>query len=178
MFTIAECTATSVINAPVESIDLGEWMFTITSDEYVACSTAHQSAAQGRLPSGKRVSLNVEYVAGFFMVQHYIEHIAERGHVLGFSPNTVFWLNDKQYAFTQITWELKATQLTDTSTEISCFVKAAAAAKDFAKIGAAAAKGISKGHPTLEEHTQEETPKFAKDIERKALAGVWQLRKA
>jgi hypothetical protein len=173
MFTIGECTAKSVINAPVESVNLGEWMFTLTSEAYAACSTAHQSAAQGRLPSGKRVSLNVEYVAGFFMVQHYIEDISERTHVITVSPNSLFWLNDEDYAIAQITWELKATKVDANRCEISCYVKAAANAVEYAKLGLAIAKGISRGHPSLEDHVQEETPKFGKDIERKALAGIW-----
>ena len=49
MFLVGTASAKAIINAPIESIDMGEWMFTLKSEEYAACAEGHQGAAQGRL---------------------------------------------------------------------------------------------------------------------------------
>lgn len=76
---IAKSVAEATIHAPLASIDLSEWVFTLTDSEYQACSKNHIAAAVTRTPEGKRMSINVERV-GNLMVQHYVEDIAERSH--------------------------------------------------------------------------------------------------
>ncbi|MEM6380830.1 MAG: hypothetical protein AAF705_21815, partial [Bacteroidota bacterium] len=106
MTRLGEARAQARIHAHIDSINISEWLFSLRSEDYAACAEGHQSAAQGALPSGKRVSMNVEFVAGFFMVQHYIETISEKDRVLTVSPNTVLWLDDQNFVLLQITWEL------------------------------------------------------------------------
>jgi hypothetical protein len=173
MFKIGEATAKAIIEAPIGLVNLGDWMFTITSEEYAACAEGHQSAAQGTLPSGKRFSVNLEVVAGTFMVQHYIETVSERDHVVGFSPNTTFWLNDTDYVFAQVTWELKASMIDETSCELMCRALSETENEGFVNKLKAAAKDVPAEKSPLQKHIEEEAPLFAKDIERKALAGVW-----
>lgn len=173
MFTIGEAVATAIINAPIEAIDLGEWMFTISSEEYVACAKGHQGAAQGRLPSGKRFSVNLEFVAGTFMVQHYIERVAERNHVVGFSPNTLFWINDADYELAQVTWELRVTRLDEGRCELRCRALCESENEAFVAVIHEAARDHPAEKSALQQHIEEESPLFAKDIERKALARIW-----
>lgn len=176
MFEIGEVTATATVNAPIESVNLGDWMFTISAEEYAACASGHQSAAQGQLASGKRFSVNLEVVGGTFMVQHYVEQVAQRDHVVGFSPNTTFFLSDTDCVFAQITWELKVVKLDDKSCELTCRVYAESDNEPFV----AALKKDAEQNPgeksALHHHIDEEAPMFAKDIERKALAGVWKMQ--
>ena len=176
MFEIGDVTATAIVNAPIESVNLGDWMFTITAEEYAACASGHQSAAQGQLASGKRFSVNLEVVGGTFMVQHYVEKVADRDHVVGFSPNTTFFLNDTDCVFAQITWELKVAKLDDKSCELTCRVYGESDNEQFV----AGLKKASEENPreksALHLHIDEESPMFAKDIERKALAGVWKIQ--
>lgn len=173
MFTVGEANAKAVINAPIESINLGEWMFTISSEEYAACAEGHHSAAQGKLVSGKRFSANLETVGGMFMVQHYIEKVAERNHVVGFSPNSVFWLNDTDYVSSQIIWELQVAKIDEKSCELTCNVTSQSENEVFVAQLHEAMKDVPPENTPLQEHISEETPLFGKDIERKALAGVW-----
>lgn len=173
MLTVGEATAKAIINAPIESINLGEWMFTISSEEYAACAEGHQSAAQGKLVSGKRFSVNLEVVGGMFMIQHYIETVAERDHVVGFSPNTVFWLNDTDYVFAQVTWELKVAKLDEKRCELTCRALSESENEPFVTKLHEALKDVPVENTPLQQHINEETPLFGKDIERKALAGVW-----
>lgn len=173
MLKVGEATAKAIVNAPIASVNLGEWMFTISSEEYAACAEGHQSAAQGRLVSGKRFSVNLETVGGMFMVQHYIETVSERDHVVGFSPNTVFWLSDKDYVLAQVTWELKVVKLDENRCELTCRALSESENEPFVARLAEAMKGVPAGNSALQLHINEETPLFGKDIERKALAGVW-----
>ena len=101
MTQLGEARAQAMVNANIHDINISEWLFGLTSEDYEACAQGHQSAAQGKLPSGKRVSMNVEFVAGFFMVQHYIETVSEKDRVLTISPNTILWLDDERYVILQ-----------------------------------------------------------------------------
>ena len=173
MIEIGTASARAVIAAPLEAIDLGQWMFTLTSEEYAACAEGHQSAAQGRLASGKRVSINVELVAGYFMVQHYVEHTAERDHVVGVSPNTVMWIDDERFVLARITWELRVVALDGERCELVCRVVAETENEAFAERAAANNRGIPPEERAFQRHIDEETPLFARDIERKALRSAW-----
>jgi len=173
MIKLGETSAQAVIAAPIQSIDLGEWMFTLTSDEYAACAAGHQSAAQGVLPSGKRVSMNVEVVGGNFMVQHYVEAVAERSHVRGVSSNTVLWVDDAHFVLARITWDLTVERVDDASSRLTCTVIAETENQVFAERVAAINADIPMAERAFQKHIEEETPLFAKDIEGKALAGIW-----
>ena len=76
---IAKSTAEATIAAPVESIDLADWVFTLTDAEYQACSVNHIACAATTTPDGRRMSINVERV-GNLMVQHYVDDAASRDH--------------------------------------------------------------------------------------------------
>ena len=173
MIHIGEASAKATISAPLESINLGDWMFTLTSEEYAACASGHQSAEQGRLPSGKRVSVNLEFVAGYFMIQHYIERLAERDHVVGVSPNTVIWIDDDIFVLAQITWELKLSKIDEATSELTCVVVVETENAVFAERVAEANENVAPEDREFQKHIEEETPLFAKDMERKALQGVW-----
>ncbi len=173
MMKIGESIAKVIVNAPIEAINLGEWMFTISSKEYAACAEGHQSAAQGQMPSGKRFSVNVEIVADIFMVQHYVETVSERDHVVGFSPNTVFWQNDTDFVLAQVTWELKVEKIDENSCELTCRAFSESDNEAFVSHLHELMKDVPAEDIPLQRHIEEEAPLFAKDIERKALAGVW-----
>jgi len=172
MILLGQARATAPIAAPLSAIDLGEWMFTLTSDEYAACAEGHQSAAQGWLPSGLRVSMNAETVGGQFMVQHYVEEIAERDHVRGVSPNTVLWISDEVFVLAKITWDLQVNAGPEGSL-LTCTVTAETENAAFAAQVEEINRGIPFEDRAFQKHVDEETPLFALDIARKAQAGVW-----
>ncbi len=173
MQKLGEATAQAVIQADINSIHISEWLFGLTADDYAACAEGHQSAAQGVLPSGKRVSMNVEFVAGYFMVQHYIETISEKDRVLVVSPNTVLWLNDEKYVLLQITWELSLKKIDEESCMLSCKVISETENEQFIQAVEERTKDMNPEETGFQLHINEETPLFAKDVERKALAGLW-----
>jgi len=173
MILLGQASARARIAAPLTTIDLGTWMFTLTSEEYAACAEGHQSAAQGVLPSGKRVSMNVEVVGGNFMVQHYVEQIAQRDHVRGVSPNTVLWLDDDRFVQARITWDLRVERDDEHTSFLTCTVTAETDNEAFAAHVEATNRGTPVEQRAFQQHIDEETPRFAHDIERKAQAGTW-----
>src|SRR5260370_30265392 len=70
----------AVIHAPVDKIDIPEWLFTLTDEEYQQCSIAHIACAATRSPDGKRMTINVEMAGSGLMVQHWTEETAEKQH--------------------------------------------------------------------------------------------------
>lgn len=173
MIQLGKAQGRAIVQAPIASIDLGEWLFTLGSEDYAACAKGHQSAAQGQLPSGKRVSMNVETVGGFFMVQHYVEDLTERDHVRAISPNSLIWLDDVRYVQAEITWKLAVQPLEGQACTLTCTVTVATANEAFAKASLDNLAQMSPEDIPLQVHINEETPLFAKDIEQKALTGIW-----
>ena len=173
MTRLGEAVASAIIGASIDSINISEWLFGLSSEDYAACAEGHQSAGQGRLPSGKRVSMNVEQVAGFFMVQHYIETISEKDRVLTVSPNTVLWLDDEKYVLLQITWDLSLEKIDEHSCRLTCKVISETENEQFIQATHELTKDIDPAETPFQLHINEETPLFAKDIEAKALKGMW-----
>ena len=81
----------AVIHAPVDKIDLPEWLFTLTDEEYQQCSIAHIAGAATRSPDGKRMSINVEMAGPGLMVQHWTEETAEKQHCRLVSLSDMFF---------------------------------------------------------------------------------------
>src|SRR5882762_10236752 len=74
-------SAKAVINAPIHKIDIPEWLFALTDEEYQRFSVAHIAAGATWTPDGsKRIEINVEKVGPGLMVQHWTEDIAEKQH--------------------------------------------------------------------------------------------------
>lgn len=67
---IVNSSFAAIINAPIDTIDLPKWAFTLPEHEYLGCSPAHVAAGFTTAPDGKRMSINVEVIGGVPMVQH------------------------------------------------------------------------------------------------------------
>ena len=107
------------------------------------------------------------------MVQHYVETISEPHHVKAVSPNTLLWINDSTYVMAQITWELTLKELDDQTCELSCKVVTETENAALAQQAHASNQNLGDQPTPLQQHIAEETPLFARDIERKARDLVW-----
>ncbi|MFV5703266.1 hypothetical protein ACM55F_15460 [Flavobacterium sp. XS2P12] len=175
METFTESTATAFINAPLETIDLTEWLFTLKDAEYQACSKVHIACGNSFDSDGKRMSINVEEVADNLLIQHYIEEIGLKDHCRVNSISDSFSVVERTKL--GITWELKVNRLSESSCEFSNHVVVSLTA-DFldllTKANITDLEPIRNNmHQNLKAHNEEETPLFAKDIEKKALNGIW-----
>lgn len=175
MEIISESSAKALINAAIESIDLTEWLFTLKSHEYQACSVGHIAAGSSVSPQGKRMSINVEQVAETLLIQNYVEEIGEKNYCKVNSISDSF--SPLGRSKLGIIWELKVKRITDNSCEFTNIVTILMTDEFSSSLKAAGVIDLNPVKTVMGQnvsaHNQEETPLFAKDIESKVLLGLW-----
>jgi hypothetical protein len=87
---LVDSSFTATIKAPIEKIDILAWCFNLPEQEYQSCSPACVSAGFTTTPGGKRMSINVEIIGGSLMVQHYVETLGRKDHLILDSESDVF----------------------------------------------------------------------------------------
>jgi len=169
--TLAESSFSAVIHAPLEKVDIPTWCFSLSEAEYQWCSPAHYSAAVTTAPDGRRMSINVEVIGGSMMVQHYLEEVSEPHHLRLVSCSDVFTPTGRTKL--DITWDLSVVKIDDSSCEFTNMVRSAATPE---LIELLTRQGIpvdvfaNARKPNSAGHNRQETPMFAKSIERHALS--------
>jgi len=168
--TLVDSSVSATIHAPFENIDIPSWCFTLAEAEYQACSPAHCSAGTTTSPDGRRMSINVEIIGGSLMVQHYVEDIAERDHLRLVSESDVFTPTGRVKI--AVIWDLQVKRVDDTTCEFTNTVRSSATPQLLEFLGK---QGIpfdvfrAARRPMSEAHNRQETPLFAKSIERHAM---------
>ena len=168
--TLVDSSFDATIHAPIEKVDIPSWCFTLPESEYQACSPAHCSAGATTAPDGRRMSINVEIIGGSLMVQHYTEEISQRDHLRLVSNSDLFTPTGRTKI--DVVWELSVKRIDDTSCQFTNRVHSSATPEMLDLLGK---QGIplevfrSTRRPFSEAHNRQETPLFAKSIERHAL---------
>jgi hypothetical protein len=173
--TLVESSVSATVHAPMEAIDIPSWCFTLPDAEYQACSPAHCSAGATTAPDGRRMSINVEIIGGSLMVQHYVEEIGRRDHLKLVSDSDVFTPTGRTKI--HVIWELQVKRIDDNTCEFTNTVHSAATPEllDFlGKQGIPLDVFRAARRPMSEAHNRQETPFFARSIERHALARAGQ----
>jgi hypothetical protein len=168
--TLVESSFSATINAPIEKVDIPAWCFTLSESEYQACSPAHCSAGATTAPDGRRMSINVEILGGSLMVQHYVEEVARPDHLRLVSASDVFTPTGRTKI--GVIWDLVARKIDDKTCEFTNTVHSSATPEltDFlGKQGIPWEVFKAARKPISEAHNRQETPLFAKSIERHAL---------
>ncbi|HXO08872.1 MAG TPA: hypothetical protein VN880_12610 [Solirubrobacteraceae bacterium] len=170
---VADSSFTVVIEAPVENVDIPAWCYSLSDAEYQACSPAHIAAGATTTPDGRRMSINVEDIGGSVMIQHYVEEIGQPNHLRLVSQSDLFTSSGRTKL--DVIWDLSVKRLDDTTCEFTNSVQSFAPPE---MIDFIASQGIpleifraGRG-PISEAHNRQETPMFAKSIERHALTGT------
>jgi len=167
---IVRSSFSAIVNAPIERIDLPSWAFTLPDAEYQGCSPAHVAAGFTTAPDGTRMSINVEIIGGSLMVQHYVERLAEKDHLILESVSDVFTPNGRTTI--HVHWELSVKALDGGRCEFTNHVRSRATD---AMLTLLDKQGIpfevfkAQRQPMSIAHNQGETPLFAASIERFAL---------
>jgi hypothetical protein len=167
---IIDSSFTSTVNAPIEKIDLPTWAFGLPDKEYQGCSPAHVAAGFTTAPDGKRMSINVEIIGGSLMVQHYVETVAEKDHLVLESVSDVFTPAGRTTI--HVLWELSVKRIDEHTCAFTNRVQSRAT-EDM--ITLLERQGIpfevfrAQRQPMSIAHNEGETPLFAKSIERAAL---------
>ncbi|SDS71958.1 hypothetical protein SAMN05216490_1675 [Mucilaginibacter mallensis] len=167
---IIDSSFSAMINAPIEKINIPDWCFTLSDQEYQSCSPAHVAAGFTTSPEGKRMSINVEVLGGSPMVQHYVEQLAEPTYLILESISDVFTPTGRVNIY--VHWELSVKKIDDNTCE---FTNRVISRPTEGLIKALEKQGIpfelfkTQRQPVSIYHNQTETPLFAKSIERHAL---------
>ncbi len=167
---IVDSSFTAIINAPIGKVDIPAWCFNLREHEYQGCSSAHVAAGFTTAPDGKRMSINVEVIGGSLMVQHYIETLGRKDHLILDSDSDVFTPTGRTSI--HVTWELSVTDIGGEKCEFTNRVRSYATEEMLAFL---ARQGIpfdqfrAQRQPASIAHNQGETPLFAASIERAAL---------
>jgi hypothetical protein len=169
--TLVESSVSATINAPIEKIDIPAWCYSLPDSEYQACSPAHCAAGATTAPDGRRMSINVEIIGGSIIVQHYVEEIGEPDHLRLISQSDLFTPSGRSKI--DVIWDLSVHRVDDATCELTNTVHSSAPPEmqDFLASQGLAFDAFAAGRrPNSEAHNRQETPQFAKSIERHALA--------
>jgi hypothetical protein len=105
---------TETIHAPVERVDIADWLLHLPDAEYQRCAPPdHIAAGTTTTDDGRPMSINVEAIGGTLMVQHYVAEVHEPHHCRMVS------LSDVQipggWTKIQVIWDLSVTALDSAS---------------------------------------------------------------
>jgi hypothetical protein len=167
---LVQSSVSATINAPIEKVDIPSWCFTLPESEDQSCSPVHCSAGATTAPDGRRMSINVEMLGGSPTVQHYIEEIGQPDHLRPVSNSDVFTPTGRTKI--GVIWDLSVKKVDDKTCEFTNMVRSSATPELMDFLGK---QGIpwevfqAARKPVSEAHNRQETPLFAKSIERHAV---------
>ena len=168
--TLVESSFSATINAPIESVDIPSWCFTLPESEYQCASPPHNACGATTTPDGRRMSINVEILGGSLMVQHYVEELGEPDHLRLVSHSDLFTPTGRTKV--GVIWDLRVKKIDDHTCEFTNTVHSFATPELLDFLGQ---QGMpwevfqAARTPISEAHNRQETPGFANSIERHAL---------
>lgn len=172
--TLSASTVKAIINAPIEKINIADWLLNLPDAEYQRCSTKHIGAGITSTYDGQPMSINVETIGEALMVQHYVAVVHQADYCCMLSISDAITANGRTKV--QVKWELRVTRIDDHTCEYSNEIHATATPEflEFIKAnGVSIANAQAARQKASDEHNQEETPLFAKSIELKAMTGKY-----
>ena len=169
-YTLSLSTVTATIHAPIEKVNIADWVLHLPDAEYQRCSTAHIAAGATTTDDGRPMSINVETIGDAFVVQHYVAEVQEPHFCRMVSISDS--ISPAGRTKLQVVWELSAKKVDDHTCEYTNHIHSTATDQTltfFKEHGIPFEKAHAVRQQASHAHNQEETPKFAKSIEQKAL---------
>lgn len=169
--TLALSTVTHLVEAPIEAVDLAEWLLNLSDAEYQRCSPAHLAAGDSVSPDGRRMKLNVETVGDALLVQHYVAEVLQRHHCRLRSLSDL--ITPAGRTTVEVLWELRVERCDAFSCDLVNHVHGIATD---ALLHALAEQGVpleaarAQQQAALDAHNAVEVPEFAASVERRAKA--------
>lgn len=164
----------AVINAPIEKVNIADWLFNLPDAEYQKCSVNHIAAGVSSTYDGQPVSINVETIGDALIIQHYVPTVHRPDYCRMLSVSDTITKNGRSKV--QVLWELKVTAIDENTCEYTNEIHATATPEflEFIKEhGVSLAQAAAARQTASDIHNHEETPLFASSIEKKALTGTY-----
>jgi hypothetical protein len=150
----------TVLNAPIDRINLADWIFNLSDSDYQSTARAHLAAGTFN-DGGTRGTINVESMGGALIIQHYREVRAEPSYVELRSDNSRAYLLHLVPVTVQVRWTMQASARTAESSDFTCTVEVT-----LSPLVQYLSKMTALSY-FIRKHTLEETVGFADDISRK-----------
>ena len=142
---------------PIGVVDLSEWIFGMTDEEYRACAKGHY--AMGVVGGAKRLGLiNVEEIAGTLIVQHYRTEAATPEHIHFVSEASEGFLVHLVPFNMHVWWDMTIVPAFEGTSELHCSI-----GFEVPRWVTAAGAVVGNNH-FVRKHLIEETKNFGKDI--------------
>src|SRR6201996_9527829 len=104
---LSHAVSAATIDAPIEKVDLYEWLRTRPDAEYQRCAPPdHKAAGYTVTDDGRPMSINVEMIGTGLVIQHYVYEVAEKDHLHMVSISDV--LSPAGWTTCQVIWCLQA----------------------------------------------------------------------
>jgi hypothetical protein len=169
---LTQSAYTAVINAPIEWVDIADWLLNLPDAEYQRCAPPdHIAAGYTTSDDGRPMSINVEQIGSGLVIQHYIGEITEKHHCHMVSYSDVYTLHGRTKV--KVMWDLRVKPMDAERCEYTNSVLAFTTPEflEFIeKNGIKLEQAAADRQAASSNHNSRETPLFAKSIERKALA--------
>jgi putative intracellular protease/amidase len=167
--SLSNSTVTAIIHAPIETVNIADWLFTLPDAEYQRCSRAHIAAGITTTDDGRPMSINVETIGDALIVQHYIAEVKEPTLCRMVSISDA--INKNGRTKVKVEWTLSAKKIDDRTSEYSNYIHASATDEFLAFIkehGITLPQAAAARQAASDAHNHEETPNFAASIQRHA----------
>jgi hypothetical protein len=171
---LSHSVVTAIIHAPIEKVDIADWLLQLPDQEYQRCSKDHIAAGVTSTYDGVPMSINVETIGDALVIQHYVAVVHEPHYCRMLSVSDSITKNGRTKV--QVLWELKVKKIDDNSCEYTNEIHGTATPELFGFLkehGITLEQAAAARQPASDSHNREETPLFAKSIEKKALTGSY-----
>lgn len=104
---LIDTSLSATIEAPLNKVDIADWLWTLSDAEYQRCAPGqHIAAGTTFTDDGRPMSINVELIGGSLIIQHYIAEIREphRCRLVSLSDS----YNAGVHTTVLVTWEMSA----------------------------------------------------------------------
>jgi hypothetical protein len=169
--TLSLSAVTANIDAPLEKVNIADWLFHLSDAEYQRCAHAHIAAGTTTTDDGHPMSINVETIGDALVVQHYVAEIREPHfcRLVSISDS----ISPVGRTKLQVVWELSARQTAEQTCEFTNHIHSSAIDETmtfFNDHGIPFDSAREARQQASHAHNLQETPLFAKSIERRALS--------
>jgi hypothetical protein len=168
---LVQSEKTAVVHAPIEQVDIADWLLNLPDAEYQRCCPPdHIAAGSTTTDDGRPMSINVEEIGGGLMVQHYVAEVHQPHHCRMVS------LSDVQtplgWTTMQVIWDLSVTALDPATcqyTNVVLSYPTQAFLDVLTTAGQTFEDTAADRQAATDDHNRRETAQYAISIERSAL---------
>jgi len=162
----------ATIHAPVECVDIADWLLHLPDAEYQRCAPPdHIAAGTTTTDDGRPMSINVEVIGGSLMVQHYVAEVHEPHHCRMVSLSDV--QTPAGWTKIHVIWDLSVTAVDSASCRYTNQVLSYPTPEFLETLkvaGISFEDTVADRQAATDDHNRRETALYAQSLERKALA--------